>query len=197
MHIVPESIRVKLTSGFRMLLREVVPEDRARALEAFDRLSVGSVHHRFWTDLSILDEKMVDRLVIADQINHVAWCALDPDNLDDPGYGACSLWRYSDDPTSAEISFTILDAFQGRGIGTVLMAVLWVLAKRLGIDLLRANVLVGNRRAVAWFMELGGRVVESGEVAEIDFVLDEEGEFGGEKRVEMLKWVEFFEEEFG
>jgi len=129
MHFVPESITVELGSGFRMLLREVVAGDRERALEAFDRLSVSSVHHRFWRNLAGLDEKMVDRLVIADQINHVAWCALDPENLEDPGYGACSMWRFEDDPMGAEISFTVLDAYQGRGVGTVLMAVLRVLTK--------------------------------------------------------------------
>ncbi|GAA5494328.1 hypothetical protein Rhal01_00488 [Rubritalea halochordaticola] len=197
MHFIPESITVRLEDGQKVLLREVRPSDRERALAGFEKLSVESVYFRFWNDLLELSDSMLDRLTRADQINHLVWCALDPDNDENPGFGAASIWRYEDDPQMAEISFTVLDEYQSRGIGTLLLAVLWILAEKLGINMLRANVLPENARAIKWLVHLGGRAVEQKGICEIDLLLDESEDIQTEKRQELLVWLDQLRGEFG
>lgn len=197
MHFIPESITVTLPDGQKVLLREVRTSDRERALAAFDKLSVESVYFRFWNDLLELSESMLDRLTKADQINHIVWCALNPDDIDEPGYGAASLWRFEDDPTMAEVSFTVLDEYQSRGIGTLLLAVMWLLAEKLDINMLRANVLAENKRAIDWLLDIGGRAVENRGVCEIDILLDESEDVQTERRAVLLRWLQLLRGEFG
>jgi len=199
MHFVPASISTKLNDATELLLREVTSADRERAVNAFDRLSAGDVAMRFWRDLIDIDDALLDRLTSADQINHLAWCALNPDRLEDPGYGAGSLWRLKADPSVAEISLTILPDFQGRGIGIVLFALLWVLARLLGVQTLRANVLNANHRALLWFKRLGGEVHSHGAFYEIDFCLKEPTDDAAKitRHTELARWISFFQTEFG
>lgn len=196
MHFVPESIEVTTRGGLQVLLREVNRSDEKRALAAFDQLSVDTIYQRFWSNLVTLNRSMVERLVVADQVDHIAWCAMNPSDPDGIGYGAASLWRCGRGSSGAEISFTVLDASQGKGLGTVLMGLLWVLARRLDIEFLRANVLSSNRGAVRWFLDLGGRLTDRGEFCEIDFFLGEESSGAGAKREELEGWIQFFEKEF-
>ncbi len=198
MHFIPASISTSLSDGSEFLLREVTPADRERAIDAFDRLSAGDVAMRFWRDLIDIDDALLDRLTSADQINHLAWCALNPDRLEDPGYGAGSVWRLKTNPSVAEISLTVLPDFQGRGIGIVLFALLWVLARLLGVQTLRANVLNANHRALSWFKRLGGEVHPHGAFYEIDFCLSDNAYAASEvsSQVELARWIHFFQIEF-
>lgn len=197
MHFIPESITTRLSDGQKVLLREVTPGDRDRALAGFDKLSVESVYFRFWNDLLDLNESMLDRLTNADQINHIVWCALDPEDDENPGFGAASLWRCEDDPSMAEVSFTVLDEYQSRGIGTLLLALMWRLGEKLGINMLRANVLMDNKRAIHWLIQIGGRAVEQRGICEIDILLDENEDIQTPKRSELLFWLDVLRGEFG
>ena len=199
MHFVPASISVNLRDGSELLLREVTVADRERAMDAFDRLSAGDVAMRFWRDLIDIDDALLDRLTSADQINHLVWCALNPDRLEDPGYGAGSVWKLKADPSVGEISITILPDYQGRGLGIVLFALLWVLARLLGMQILRANVLNANLRALSWFRRLGGEVHSHGAFYEIDFCLMDNALAASEipSQVELARWIHFFKIEFG
>ncbi len=199
MHFVPAAIPAKLRDGSELLLREVTVADRERAMDAFDRLSAGDVAMRFWRDLIDLDDALLDRLTRADQIDHLAWCALNPDRLEDPGYGAGSVWRLKTDPSVGEISLTILPDYQGRGLGIVLFALLWVLSRMLGTKTLRANVLNSNVRALSWFESLGGEVHSQGAFYEIDFCLSNIVQETPQipSQVELARWIQFFQTEFG
>lgn len=196
MQFIPDSTTVTLADGKKIRLKEVTPEDRDRAIEAFDQLSINSVYYRFWNDLIELDESTLSRLTNTDRINHIAWCAIDPDKPDHPGLGAASLWRSPEDPSIAEVSFTVLDAHQGRGLGTILLAVLWVIAENIGIDIFHANVLANNSRAIHWLVDLGGRIVREKGVCEIDLLLDLDENVGRERRNDLKHWILFFRKEF-
>ncbi|PQJ27249.1 hypothetical protein BSZ32_01215 [Rubritalea profundi] len=199
MHFVPASIFAKLSDGSELLLREVTAADRERAIDAFDRLNSGDIAMRFWRDLIDINDELLDRLTSADQINHLAWCALNPERLEDPGYGAGSVWRLKNDPSVGEISLTILPDYQGRGLGIVLFGLLWVLARLLGMQILRANVLNANHRALSWFKRLGGEVHSHGAFYEIDFCLMDNALAASEipSQVELTRWIHFFQTEFG
>jgi ribosomal protein S18 acetylase RimI-like enzyme len=198
MHFVPAAIPAKLSDGSELLLREVTVDDRERAMDAFDRLSAGDVAMRFWRDLIAIDDDLLDRLTSADQINHIVWCAINPDRLEDPGYGAGSVWRLKTDPSVGEISITVLPDYQGRGLGVVLFSLLWVLSRLLGMETLRANVLNANIRALSWFKRLGGEVHSQGAFYEIDFSLCSQVQADSRIpcQVDLAHWVEFFQEQF-
>ena len=199
MHFVPASISTKLNDGSKLLLREVTEADRDRALDAFDRLSSTDVAMRFWRDLIDIDDSMLNRLIRADQINHLAWCALNPDRLEDPGFGAGSVWRLQTDPSVGEISLTVLPDYQGRGHGIILFALLLVLARLLGMQTLRANVLSTNLRALSWFTRLGGDVRTYPAFHEIEFNLmgSENGSSKNSSQQDLARWIHFFQAEFG
>jgi GNAT superfamily N-acetyltransferase len=70
--------------------------------------------------------------------------------------GGASWWRNANDPDEAEISAMVLDADQGRGIGTLLFAVMWLSAFRAGLERLVGYTLMDNRRAANWMRDCGG-----------------------------------------
>ena len=55
----------------------------------------------------------------------------------------------------AEVAFTVIDAHQNKGLGTILLAVLYVMAQPRGVQVLRAIVLTENTRVIKWFRSLG------------------------------------------
>ena len=59
------------------------------------------------------------------------------------------------DPTRAEVAFAVADDFQGRGLGTLLLAHLAEAAGDNGITTFRAEVLPANRRMIDMFRESG------------------------------------------
>ena len=51
-----------------------------------------------------------------------------------------------EDPKAAEVAFTVIDACQHRGLGTILLAVLYVTAEARGVQVLRAIILSENTK---------------------------------------------------
>ena len=67
-----------------------------------------------------------------------------PERADGPGVAGARFVRDQDDPTIAEIAFTVADAYQGRGIGAFLMGALAVAARYDGVERFSARVLPEN-----------------------------------------------------
>jgi len=60
-------------------------------------------------------------------------------------------------PGQAEIAFLVVDAYQGQGIGTILMRHLAVLARDAGLQELIAEVLPENTAMLKLFKKFGFR----------------------------------------
>lgn len=132
-------------------------EDRELVAEAYRRLSPEARYQRFWTRTGeMLGDAMLDRLVRQDRSTHMTWTVLDPAR-EFPGVGGASWWRDMNHLDQAEISAMVLDDDQGRGIGTLLFAVMWLTAYRAGIDHLVGYTLMDNRRAANWMRDCGGK----------------------------------------
>ncbi len=150
-----DHLEISLHDGTPVLARPLFPEDRAALGEAYRMLSPEARYHRFWTRTGeMIGEGMLDRILRQDPENHVSWCVLDP-SREFPGIGAASWWRNSAKPEEAEISVTVLDGDHGRGIGTLLLALMWLTAFRAGIRQLVAYSLMENRAASAWMRACG------------------------------------------
>jgi acetyltransferase len=132
-------------------------EDRKLVAEAYRRLSPEARYQRFWTRTGeMLGDAMLDRLVRQDRSTHMTWTVLDPAR-EFPGVGGASWWRDMNHLDQAEISAMVLDDDQGRGIGTLLFAAMWLTAYRAGIDHLVGYTLMDNRRAANWMRDCGGK----------------------------------------
>lgn len=146
---------VILRDGTRVLIRLVEPEDRAQFVEGLQRLSTRSRYLRFHTAVEQLDDRQLDYLTQVDQVDHVAWVAVDLDAPGQPGIGVARFVRLADEPDVAEAAVTVLDAYQGRRLGTVLLQVLADAALARGITTFRAYVLGENRAMLAVLDRLG------------------------------------------
>lgn len=151
-----DRLQLNLRDGTPVIVRPLIEEDRPLVAEAYRRLSPEARYQRFWTRTGeMLGDAMLDRLVEQDPLKHVTWTVLDPARAF-PGVGGASWWRNAEQPKQAEMSAMVLDADQSRGIGTLLLATMWLTAFRAGVDELVAYTLLDNRRAANWMRDCGG-----------------------------------------
>lgn len=149
------AVAAGLRDGTRVLIRMVQPDDKDAFVDGFSRLSTRSRYRRFHTGLEELSEQQLAYLTEVDGTDHVAWVALDLDDPDRPGIGVARFVRIHDEPAVAEAAVTVLDAYQGRGLGTTLLEVLAGAAVRRGISTFRAYVLGENRAMLRVLESLG------------------------------------------
>jgi len=152
-----DRLEIKLRDGTPVIVRPLIEEDRPLVVEAYRRLSPDARYQRFWTRTGeMLGELMLDRLIDQNPEKHVTWVLLDP-SRQFPGVGGASWWRTPEKPGEAEISTMVLDDDQSRGIGTLLLAVMWLTAFRAGLNELVGYTLIDNRRAANWLRDCGGK----------------------------------------
>ena len=148
---------VELEPGFPVRLRPIEPSDGERAQQAYARLSPESRRNRFWQNTLHLSPELAQRLVDTDDRSHIGWVALPPDDVPGlPGYGGASFWREEPDSADAEFSITVLDDWQRRGFGALLLSVVWWEAYVLGIERFTGVSLPGNERLKRWWESAGG-----------------------------------------
>ena len=155
MDVMRDRMELQLRDGTPVIVRPLIGEDRAMVAEAYRLLTPEARYQRFWTRTGeMIGRAMLDRLVDQDPANHLTWVVLDPARKF-PGVGGASWWRNAADSTEAEISLMVLDEDQRRGIGTLLLAVVWISAFRAGVERLVAYCLADNRRAANWMRDCG------------------------------------------
>lgn len=151
----PERLELELRDGTPVTVRPLIPEDRAELAEAYRRLSPEARYNRFWTHTGeVVGDRMLDRVLNQDPATHVTWTVLDPTREFSP-LGGASWWREARDSAEAEISLIVLDDEQGRGIGTLLLAIMWLTAFRAGAESMVGYVLPENRKAARWMRDCG------------------------------------------
>jgi acetyltransferase len=152
-----ERLEVKLRDGTPVIVRPLAEDDRAAVAEAYRRLSPEARYQRFWTRTGeMIGDAMLDRLIRQDPATHMTWVVLDPAR-DFPAIGGASWWRNVENPDEAEFSAMVLDDDHGRGIGTLLLAVVWLSAFRAGIKQMVGYTLVDNRKAAKWLRDCGAK----------------------------------------
>jgi len=164
-----------LADGTSVTLRCIRPGDRAGLERAFSRLSHESRVRRFLADIPFLTEAMTRYLTEVDGKDHVAIVAT-IDTLDlkgEEGIGVARFVRLRDEPEIAEAAVTVVDAYQSRGVGRMLLDVLAEAAHERGIRVFRATVLASNEPMRRILDEAGGVVLsDDGETIVVDVPLD-------------------------
>lgn len=169
-----QGFEVRLRDGSRVLIRPIEPDDKWRLREGLKLLSARSRYLRFHSPVERLNDKQLAYLTEVDHDDHLAWVALDPDAPDEPGMAVARFVRLADDPTVAEAAVTVVDRYQGRGLGTLMFELLVRSAIERGVRVLRNYVLASNESMLAIFEELGAtRAYEGGGVYVVDMALPE------------------------
>jgi RimJ/RimL family protein N-acetyltransferase len=137
-----EGRHVLLRDGSRVLVRPVRSTDAPLIAEGFARLSEQSRRMRFLGRKDQLTAAELRYYADVDHHDHEALGALDP--ADGRGVGVARYVRDADDPRAAEIALTIADDWQGRGLGTELLARLSRRAREEGIRRFTAVIAAHN-----------------------------------------------------
>jgi len=151
-----ESVRptpIRLRDGSEIVLRPLVPADRAAYASAIGALSADSLRRRFLAG-GRPSSRMIDYLVDIDYVDHFAWVVQDPARLDEV-LGTARFVRLNQDHDHAEVAFEVADDHQGRGIATQLLGAIGVAAAAAGIEVLEATVLLDNSPMRAVFDKIG------------------------------------------
>src|ERR1700729_604365 len=112
--------RAVLRDGSPVLIRPVQSADAPLLADGFTRLSATSRWMRFLTPKKELSPAELRYLTDLDHHDHEALGALDHGN--GRGVGIARYIRQAGDPYTADIAVTIVDDWQGRGLGTELLA---------------------------------------------------------------------------
>jgi GNAT superfamily N-acetyltransferase len=155
MAVTPQEIRVVLRDGTRALIRPIQPGDKDRLQQGLGQVSPRTRFLRFHADVDRLTDEQLRYLTEVDQRDHLAWVALNEDAPDEPGMGVARCIRLPGEPEVAEAAVTVHDAYQGRGLGTVLLGVLARMARTQGIRVFRSYVLAANEAMLSLLRDLG------------------------------------------
>ncbi len=153
-----QRIKTTLLDGSRVLIRPITPADKAKVAAAFAGMSEESRLFRFGVVRQSMSERELAFLTEIDYVNHFAWGAEGVSQPGSPGIGAARYIRDPDDPGTADIHITVVDGYQGVGLGTVLLFLLAESAMENCIQNLRARVLSENKRALSLLGRLGAEL---------------------------------------
>ncbi len=148
---------VVLPDGARVVVRPVQATDQALLADGFGRLSARSRRQRFLTVKRDLSSAELRFLTDIDHHDHEAIGALDA--RDGRGIGVARYIRSSRNATDAELAVTIVDDWQRRGVGTMLLSRLTASARRAGIFAFTALV-AGDNDAMISFLRKAKAGVE-------------------------------------
>ena len=141
--VAPESIA--LPDGHSFTVRPITPASKPLIAAAMTRLSPESIRRRFFSPRRELSELELHRLTALDGWNQFALgaCTRGADGTPE-GIGVARFVRVAEDSTTAELAITVVDSWQGRGIGRALVGRLVNAATARGIRELHAIVLPDN-----------------------------------------------------
>jgi RimJ/RimL family protein N-acetyltransferase len=139
---------ITLPDGGVMRLRLVKPADREGIIHAFDKLSAETRVQRWFYPKMRLSEDEVEALISPADDHHGAISAieLDADGNEKSGIGMARFVRSKENPDAAEIAITIVDDWQGLGIGRILLHRLLAMISERGIPYADGRLQAENRR---------------------------------------------------
>jgi RimJ/RimL family protein N-acetyltransferase len=149
------SVREHLRDERPITIRALRPDDRAGMLAAIGRTSMQSLQRRFFVPKKGFSEREMAFFLDIDFESHVAIVAeIAEDGHSVIAGGGRFIVVQSG---QAEMAFVVVDAYQGQGIGTILMRHLAILARDAGLKELVAEVLPENTAMLKLFKKFGFR----------------------------------------
>jgi acetyltransferase len=141
---------IVLSSGERVAIRPMRPEDQGLEKRFFDRLSERSRFHRFMHAITELSPKMLERFTRADYDRELALVAVHDGEF-------IAVGRYAPTARSgtAEFALVVADAWQRKGLGRTLLTMLREQARKAGYAALMGSILDSNHEMLQLVRSLG------------------------------------------
>jgi RimJ/RimL family protein N-acetyltransferase len=162
--------RELLRDGGQIEIRSLRREDEADMLAAVERTSAQSLQRRFFVMKRHFSEKDRAFFMDIDFKNHVAIVALAEESGRKVIAGGGRYIVF--EPGRAEMAFVVVDTWQGRGIGSILMRHLVKIANDAGLQELTAEVLRENAAMRKVFEKFGFKSASSRDPQTIHLVLN-------------------------
>jgi RimJ/RimL family protein N-acetyltransferase len=137
--------RVTLRNGASVRVRAIRPDDEPRLMALCRRLSPQAVYQRFFSFRRLLPEE-AHVFANVDYHRQIAVVA-EVDDGQEPDLVGVARYGLSDEGT-ADIGLVVADAWQGLGLGSLLLDEILRAGEQRGIHEFSAEVLTDNRRAL-------------------------------------------------
>ena len=147
--------RVTLADGQPVLFRPIRPADGPLILDLFSRLSPESVFYRFLTHLERLQPAQLRHLVHIDYVTHFCLAAVIPEENREALIGTGRFMIAAGRPDRAELTVTVRDDWQCRGIGKMLVSRVVEIARSRSISAIEILIDSRNERMIRLFSRLG------------------------------------------
>ena len=144
---------VRLRDGGEVLVRAVQPADKPLFARGWERFSDESRYRRFMGSKGKLTTSELSFFTELDHIDHEALGAIDPETGE--GLAVARYVRDPERPHAAEAAVSVIDAMQGRGLGSLLLSRLCHRAAQNGIRTFTAGLLTTNHSMLRLFEKLG------------------------------------------
>ncbi|HEX7972853.1 MAG TPA: GNAT family N-acetyltransferase [Anaerolineales bacterium] len=149
---------VTLRDGLQVILRPIRPDDAPRLQEGFNRLSQRSVYLRFLESFRQLPDEQAENFARLDYANRMALVVEIQEHSEPHLIGVA---RYAligpDAPGLAESAVVVVDEFQGKGLGTLLLDRLVKHARTHGVYAFTATVHISNTQIMRFIKKSGLR----------------------------------------
>lgn len=159
-----------LRDGSQVAIRALRPQDEADMLAALERTSGQSLQRRFFAMKRHFSDKERTFFMEVDFKSHVALVALAEDAGQTLIVGGGRYIVF--EPGRAEMAFVVVDAWQGRSMGSLLMRHLVKLASDAGLQELTAEVLPENTAMLKVFGKFGFKPVPRRDPQTVHLVLE-------------------------
>ncbi|MEI9915247.1 MAG: GNAT family N-acetyltransferase [Methylovirgula sp.] len=156
------SLPVVLDDGTPVTLRAVRDDDAPKIRRAFHTLGPETIHARFFDHRADVTEAELLHIIGVDFRHDAALLVTVGAGEDEIVIGGVSYFALDggDPPLSAELAFTIVDGYQGRGMGNLLMQQIVEIARANGLTCLEADTLAENLAMLHVFQHSGLPMVQ-------------------------------------
>jgi GNAT superfamily N-acetyltransferase len=164
---------VELREGTKVHLRPIVPEDEALLHEAVAAMSERTVYFRFLSPIKRMSDALAHRLAVVDYNDRFALVATTHRPTGTERIVGVARYDRAQGTDVAEVAVAVIDEFQRRGLGSILLTHLARVGRQHGIKMFQLIVLPENREMLSLLRKMGWihQAKLSGGVYEISFDL--------------------------
>jgi len=151
------ALPLALDDGTPVTLRAVRRDDGPKIRRAFHTLGPETIHARFFDSRAVVTVEELTHITGVDFRRDAALLVTLGEGADEIVIGGASYFALDggDPPLSAELAFTIVDGYQGHGMGNLLMKHIVEIARANGLTYLEADLLADNIPMLHVFQHTG------------------------------------------